>query len=101
MAGPALAGLGRCAWLLALVQPCLWQESKLCRGSRLKMMPQLQFRDAFWVSGDGWGMEQVEGALGGTSLADISAWLPMRVQLPERGLLIKVAVDFWSSLLWR
>ncbi|KAI2575362.1 proline-serine-threonine phosphatase interacting protein 1 [Homo sapiens] len=46
--GPALPGLGRCCWRLALHQASLWQESELCRGRRLRMMPQLQFKDAFW-----------------------------------------------------
>ena len=29
------------------------------------MMPQLQFKDAFWVSEDGCGFQQVECAWGG------------------------------------
>ncbi|XP_008587981.1 PREDICTED: LOW QUALITY PROTEIN: RNA-binding protein 43-like [Galeopterus variegatus] len=40
----------------------LWQESELCRGRRLGMMPQLQFKDAFWVSGNSGGRRTSRGA---------------------------------------
>ncbi|XP_042638000.1 proline-serine-threonine phosphatase-interacting protein 1 [Orycteropus afer afer] len=48
--GPALPalGTGQCSWLLALRPSCLGQESVLCHSRRPRMMPQLQFRDAFW-----------------------------------------------------
>lgn len=77
-----LPGRGRCACLLALVQPCLWQERELCRGSRLRKMPQLQFKDAFWVSEDGCQLEPVVWALGRPVRLKFPRgwWVGMRLQ---------------------
>ena len=56
-------------------------------------MPQLQFRDAFWVSEDSWGIEQVEWALGRLAPLKFPPRQPVGVWLQEGGLLINIAVD--------
>jgi hypothetical protein len=85
-------GLGRCSWLLAHVQPCLRQEWELCHSRHPRMLPQRQFRDAFWVSGMAGGGEQGDRVQQGSKCpktAGYEAWAP------HRSFLIKIVVEFW------